>query len=467
MPTAKRKPKSSKAAASPAEVKRLSAQLARLEKKYTKVVLEKNFLERSLGDLNFHNNAHDGIVYTDAAGRIIYTNPFFMKMMGVKKKSELLEKTFPEYMWSDPKEAERLFADIKQAGFVREREMALYNRSGEPVFALCSGVTSKDEAGNVQGTELMFCNITGKRTFQSELVEQYALLDAMLESTPDPVMVLTPTFHIRRSNPAAQALLNLRHVEGDHPLPDLLAKVDLLKDAGARMEAGFASQEAFEIEVNVIGQHYELHAAPLKSMQKGWVCVLHNVTVRKHTQEMLQRHAFHDVLTQLPNRAYFRDFLDRSNLRLKSEPDFRFAVLFIDLDNLKSVNDKWGHHAGDKLLIEFSRRLEAGIRPGDLVARLGGDEFAVLLDGVANERSAVLVAGRIRQALAQPYIVKEGEKLAATASIGIALSDKFNEDVDTLLENADQAMYGVKKRGGDSYEVFGDEVFGATSANPQ
>ncbi|MEX2143450.1 MAG: diguanylate cyclase [Anaerolineales bacterium] len=457
---AKRKISKPASSSTQADVKRLSAQLARLQKKYAKAVLEKNFLERSLGDLNFHNNAHDGIVYTDAHNRITYANPYFLKMMGVKKKSELIDQTFPNYMWSNPDEAARLFKDIQENGFVRERELSLYNRTGQPVFAMCSGVSSKDEQGNIMGAEFMFCNVTGKRTFQSELVEQYALLDAMLESTPDPVLVLTPMLEVSRSNPAAQTLFDLGKVEIRPPLLAILAMVKFSSDTIQRMEAGFATEQSFEIEVTLHGEFFELHAAPLKSQQKGWVCVLHNVTVRKHTQEMLQRHAFHDVLTQLPNRAYFRDVLQRSNLRVKTEPDYRFAVLFIDLDNLKNVNDQWGHHIGDQLLIDFSRRLESSIRPGDLVSRLGGDEFGILLDGVSNEGSALQVAARIRESLVQPYTFNQGDSLVATASIGIALSSKFNEDVDTLLRNADQAMYGVKKRGGNSYEVFGDEVFG-------
>ena len=441
------------------ELKRLSAKVARLEKQYTRVSLEKNFLERALGDLNFHNNAHDGIVYTDTEDRIVYANPYFLKMMGFKKKSELLDKPFPDYMWSNEGEAQRLFNDIKKEGFVREREMALNNRSGQPVFAMCSGVISKDKDGKMLGAEIMFCNITSKRTFQAELVEQYAVLDAMLESTPDPVLVLSADLNIRRSNPAAQELFGVEEAK-NHPLPDLLTKINLSNEALQKMIDGFRDEQTFEIEVNMQGQHFELHAATLKSAFKGWVCVLHNITVRKHTQEMLQRHAFHDVLTQLPNRAYFCDFLQRSNQRTKTEPDYGFAVLFIDLDSLKSINDRWGHHVGDHLLIDFGRRLESSIRPGDLVSRLGGDEFALVLDSVRNEESALQVATRIREALSLPYKVNENEELSATASIGIALSGKFSEDVDKLLQKADQAMYRVKKRGGNSYEIFGDEVLG-------
>lgn len=461
MPATKKKVQSK--ATSSAELKRLQTKYSRLEKKYTKVSLEKNFLERAMGDLNFHNNAHDGVVYTDAQDRIIYANPYFMTMMGVKDKGDILDKGFPNYMWNNEREADRMFRDIKKDGFVREREMALYNREGQPVFAMCSGVASRDDDGNIVGTEIMFCNITSKRTFQAELVEQHALLDAVLESTPDPVLILSSALDVTRGNPIAEQLFDLK--EGERrSLPDLLVENEFPREGVQKIEAKFLGDTSFGVEINLHGQHFDMHAAPLKSLQRGWVCVLHNITVRKQTQEMLQHHAFHDVLTQLPNRAYFSDYLQRANLRLSTEDDYRFAVLFIDLDGLKIFNDKWGHHVGDELLIHFASRLEGCIRPGDLVARLGGDEFAIFVDGVADETNALQVAARVREALQAPYTLNGQDEVFTTASIGIALSGKSTEDVDSLLRNADNAMYKVKQRGGNAYEIFSAEEL--TSPKP-
>jgi diguanylate cyclase (GGDEF)-like protein/PAS domain S-box-containing protein len=457
MPASKKKVKRTTVPSESVELKKLRAKYSRLEKKLTKVNLEKNFLERAMGDLNFHNNAHDGVVYTDAQNKIVYANPYFLTMMGVKDNSEILEKTFPNYMWSNEREADRLFRDIKDDGFVREREMALHNRDGQPVFAMCSGVASRDGDGNVIGAEIMFCNITSKRTFQAELVEQHALLDAMLQSTPDPVLILSSVLDVKRSNPAAAKLFDLRDKE-KRTISSLLNSANLPKEGVEKIEAKFLGEQDFGIEINIRGQHFDLHAAPLKSLQKGWVCVLHNITVRKQTQEMLQHHAFHDVLTQLPNRAYFRDYLQRAHLRLATEADYRFAALFIDLDGLKLFNDKWGHHVGDELLIHFARRLETSIRPGDLVARLGGDEFAIFVDGVGDENNAVQVANRVQESLQLPYQLNGSDEVHTTASIGIALSGKSTADVDSLLRNADKAMYNVKQRGGNSYEIFSDDV---------
>lgn len=456
--------KKGKPAKSSSQVKRLQAKLARLEKKLIKVSMEKNFLERAMGDLNFHNNAHDGIVFTDPQNRIVYANPYFIGMMGVQNPDEILDKPFPNYMWNNQQEADRLFKDIKTDGFVREREMALYNKDGQAIFALCSGVVSKDKDGKILGSEIMFCNITGKRTFQAEVVEQHALLDAVLQSTPDPVLILTSALDVNRMNPAAESLFGRHGAQARRTFSGLLEEANLSPELIQRAEERFASEQPFEIEVTAGGQTFEAHAAPLSSAQKGWVCVLHNITVRKQTQELLQQQAFHDVLTQLPNRAYFRDFLQRSNVRTRSEPGYRFAVFFIDMDGLKGLNDKWGHHVGDQALIQFARRLESSIRPGDLVSRLGGDEFAVLVDGVEEEANAIQLAARMQQAVSRPYKLDGQTEIQPTASIGIALSGKFTDDVDALLRNADKAMYRVKQRGGNNFEVFSEEMLSASEA---
>jgi diguanylate cyclase (GGDEF)-like protein/PAS domain S-box-containing protein len=440
------------------EIAKLRKQVADLKIKYTKVALEKKFLERAMGDLNFHNNAHDGVVYTDAHNRIVYANPYFLGMVGIKNKSDLLEQEFPDYMWNNEKEAVRLFKDIKNDGFVREREMALYNQEGQPVFAMCSGVATKDEDGEIIGTEIMFCNITSKRTFQAELLEQQALMDATLQSTPDPILVLNASLELQRSNTTADQLFQIQKGNKTQMILELLKTRALAIDLVEKIDANFHGDRAFDFELTLGDQYFEFHAAPMKSVQKGWVCVLHNITVRKLTQEMLQHHAFHDALTQLSNRSHFIDHLQRANLLAKNEADYRYAILFIDIDDLKSFNDRLGHHVGDELLFNFARRLETNIRPGDLVARLGGDEFAIFLDRIPEGETALQVATRVRENLLKPYRLNDTDGVQASASIGIALSDGNTPDAETLLRNADKAMYYVKQHGGNGFEIFSEEI---------
>lgn len=432
---------------------------AELKKKLEQVSLERNFFERAMADLNFHNNAHDGVVYTNRANQITYANPYFLTMMGVDAKSEILEKEFPAYMWEQQEDAQRLFADIKTNGFVRERELTLYNKAGEAVFAVCSAVNSKDADGNIIGTELMFCNITSKRKFQAELLEQNALFDAVLHSTPDPILLLSEDLSLARANQAASDFFGI-HAEEPLALAAMLQRTGLAASEAARITSLFATPEGFDFEIALGDQHFDWHAAPLQLQHRGWVCVLHNITVRKLTQEVLQHHATHDPLTQVPNRAYFIDHLSRANQLTEKDAGYRYAVLFIDLDDLKVFNDTYGHMVGDELLNKFARRIEGSIRPGDIVARLGGDEFAVFLNGVEQEQDATQVATRIHEAVLRPFELSSlAEPAHITASIGIALS-QHAADPETLLHDADKAMYEVKQQGGNNVRLFADPAQG-------
>ncbi|MGE0482699.1 MAG: putative bifunctional diguanylate cyclase/phosphodiesterase [Gammaproteobacteria bacterium] len=188
---------------------------------------------------------------------------------------------------------------------------------------------------------------------------------------------------------------------------------------------------------------------------------LTDITDRKTTEAMLVHEALHDALTGLPNRNLFLDRLDLALRQFKRDRNRKFAVLFLDLDRFKSINDSLGHAAGDALLIEIGRRLGKFVRPADSVARLGGDEFAILLGDVAGLAEATLVAERLHDLMGQKFIIA-GKELHTTASIGIALADGKYERSADMLRDADLAMYRTKRRRGGSYAVF-DNVMHETA----
>ncbi len=174
-------------------------------------------------------------------------------------------------------------------------------------------------------------------------------------------------------------------------------------------------------------------------------------------ERALLHQAFHDTLTGLPNRALLADRLGQTLAR-RERRCAEAAVLFLDIDRLKWVNDSLGHAAGDQLLVDVARRLDSVLRPGDTVARFGGDEFVVLCEDLGSAGEAITVAERLREALASPFHVR-GREIGLTASIGIALASTSSHDTpDALLRDADAAMYRAKERGRDRVELFDDHM---------
>ncbi len=193
-----------------------------------------------------------------------------------------------------------------------------------------------------------------------------------------------------------------------------------------------------------------------------------DVTQAKRTEQIVDFNAAHDVLTKLPNRALFMDRLQKTIERKKRHPATKAAVLFLDLDDLKTLNDSLGHDAGDTLITEFGQRLRACVRGEDTVARpleltarepdmgtiarLGGDEFVVLLEDVSDPSDAIRVARRVHAAMAEPFVI-QGQEVFKGVSIGIAFTSD-HADARSMVANADTAMYRAKMRGKSRYEVY-------------
>lgn len=176
-------------------------------------------------------------------------------------------------------------------------------------------------------------------------------------------------------------------------------------------------------------------------------CFTRDVTERKRLLNALAHGAYHDALTGLPNRVAFYEQLQKSLARAERRPAYGFAVLFLDLDRFKQVNDTLGHCAGDELLARVASRLRACLRPGDTAARLGGDEFTILLDDISDPASAITVAERILAELSRTYQIA-GRDVVVTPSLGITLRSPAHRQPEDLIRDADSAMYAAKNQGG-------------------
>jgi diguanylate cyclase (GGDEF)-like protein/PAS domain S-box-containing protein len=185
----------------------------------------------------------------------------------------------------------------------------------------------------------------------------------------------------------------------------------------------------------------------------GIVTCSEDITERKRAEQALRDYALRDPLTALPNRVYFLDRLTQAIHHRRRDPNDRFAVLFLDLDRFKVVNDSLGHHVGDELLSVIANRLLGCLRPSDTVARFGGDEFAILLEEITGVDDAIRVAQRVQASLSVP-IQLHGYELFTSASIGIVMSSSAVEQPEYLWRSADMAMYRAKARGTGQFEIF-------------
>jgi diguanylate cyclase (GGDEF)-like protein/PAS domain S-box-containing protein len=184
----------------------------------------------------------------------------------------------------------------------------------------------------------------------------------------------------------------------------------------------------------------------------GVLGIAHDITERKAVEERIHRLAHHDALTGLINRVSLQERLEQALLSVQRE-DKKLAVMLIDQDRFKSINDTLGHHVGDTMLVEIAARLRSCVRESDIVARLGGDEFVVVLTDMEAAIDAAPVARKILHALAQPYMI--GDRiLHSSASLGIGISPNDGDDVETLMKHADTAMYAAKSHGRNNYQFF-------------
>ncbi|MEH2080857.1 MAG: diguanylate cyclase [Nostoc sp.] len=298
------------------------------------------------------------------------------------------------------------------------------------------------------------------------LYEEKERLIAIINSMGCAVIVMYANGCIEMMNPIAELITGWKQSEAFGK--DLIEVVNLVnKDVGEKIEnlATYVIEagEVFSLPENCTlitkdGKEIAIgdNVAPIRDQDgniTGAVLVFQDITKRKQTEEQLIRNAFYDGLTELPNRILFLDRLRQTIERSKRRSNYYFAVLFLDLDGFKEINDRFGHGIGDDFLVAIARRLESCLRGGDTVARFGGDEFTVLLEDIKGITDATNVAKRIQDSLRLPVNLN-GYQLSTTASIGITWNFSNYEEPATLLRDADIAMYQAKRQGKATYTIF-------------
>jgi diguanylate cyclase (GGDEF)-like protein/PAS domain S-box-containing protein len=291
----------------------------------------------------------------------------------------------------------------------------------------------------------------------AQLREEIFLLETLMDNVPDAIYFKDRQSRFTRVNRHAAAGYGIAspaeavgRTDADYFTDEHAAKA--LRDEQEIIRTGNPLVNVEEKETLPEGEIRWVSTTKLPLHDRGGNIVgtfgiSRDITHRKKAEELLRRQAFYDRLTELPNRALFFDRLQHLFQRgRRALGDARFALLYLDVDRFKTINDTLGHQAGDEVLIGTVRRIERCLRPADTLARLGGDEFAILLDDIRTDADATRVADRIREELATPLAVR-GRNILASVSIGIALSSAGYDSGEEMLRDADTAMYRAKAAG--------------------
>jgi len=408
-------------------------------------------------------NIGSSVVITDSQGIIEYVNPFFTQVSGYVAE-EVIGKT-PRVWKSNFHPAEeyrQLWATVLDG---REWRGELLNRKKSGEFFWESEVISplRDENGVITH----FVAVKEDISLRKQSEESLRLWQRAIESSVNAIIITDAN---RQDNPVTYVNPAFERITG------YTAQEFIGKNPGVLQGNDSAQPEIETIRQAVRGRHEghavlrnyrkdgslfwnELHIAPVKD-DKGevahFVGIMNDVTERVRYEEQLEHQANHDDLTGLPNRNLLNDRIGQA-LAYAARSGHMAAVLFLDLDQFKFVNDSLGHDAGDRLLVEVAARLKKMVRQGDTVARLGGDEFVIVLAEIEREEDAASIARKVLDVL-QPGVIECEHELYITASLGIALYPRDGGDVPALLRNADVAMYRAKDEGRNNFQFFATEM---------
>lgn len=404
--------------------------------------------------------SRDAIYITRLDGSFIDANTSFLELFGCTR-AELLHINARE-LYADPLERNRFRREVEAKRAVRDFEVKLRTRHGRIIDCLLSSSVHIGPEGELLWYQGIIHDITARKRVEAALAESEHFASTMVSSVGEGIIVYDRDLRYQVWNRFMEELtgLSAKQVIG-HSAHELFP---VLREYGAQelLQAALAGEtgRSGDAPYNVpetgrfgwVTALYSPHVAPDGEII-GVVAIIHDVTERKRAEEQLVHNAFHDALTGLPNRALFMDRLERLIRHVQRNPAYSYAVLFLDLDRFKVVNDSLGHVFGDELLVAIGRRLADCIRQGDTVARLGGDEFAILLDEIHDLNDATHIADRIEQELTAPFTL-HGHEVFTSASIGIALSTTGYVGPEEVLRDADTAMYRAKNDGRARYEVF-------------
>ncbi|SFN05770.1 PAS domain S-box-containing protein/diguanylate cyclase (GGDEF) domain-containing protein [Formivibrio citricus] len=394
-----------------------------------------------------------GVIELDAADNCVYANQRYLDMLGVTFEQVRGEGWKLDVHPRDKERVEEVRRQTIAEGVPGNIEYRRVLPGGRVVWVLGHGVPMRDAGGAISGAIVAILDITERKEAENQL----KLAASIYEACGEGVMVLDTRMHIVSVNPAFTTLLGYESAEVLGRTPDVLASRRDLQSVHEQVWRAVEESGVWQGEIwgrrkdgSDIALWMTISTLRNRNGEVQWrFALFSDITDKKQAEELIWRQANYDSLTGLPNRRLFRDRL-QIDIKKTRRAERTLALLFVDLDHFKNVNDTLGHDYGDRLLAEVAQRLQRCVRDSDTVARMGGDEFTVVLPEQVDDKRASEVAQAMLDALALPFDL-DGEQVCISASVGIALFPRDGTEDRVLLKQADRAMYFAKAKGRNAY----------------
>jgi diguanylate cyclase (GGDEF)-like protein/PAS domain S-box-containing protein len=364
-------------------------------------------------------------------------------------------------LYQHPKDRARFNKKMLTREFVHNEELQLKKKNGTPFIGSVSAVAVKDEHGKVKYYDGIIEDITDQKEADEALLESEQKFRGLYESVRDGIIMVDMKGHILECNQSFLDMLGYKQ--------DEIMKLTYQEVTPIRYHKYEESIVNKQVLAQGFSEEYEKEFIKKDGKQRSvtvtrWVVrsergdpigmwsIVRDITERRRHEAELEHMATHDILTGLPNRMLFKDRLEQA-LKYAHRKGLQLAVMLLDLDQFKEINDSLGHSVGDKLLQHVGERLSSVLRKGDTVARMGGDEFMLLLPEITQVSDSSTIAQKILTAIRTPLKIEQ-HQLHITTSIGIAIYPLDGLDADTLMKNADIAMYWAKDKGRNDYQRY-------------
>lgn len=414
---------------------------------------------------DLYNHAPCGYHSLDKDGVIIRINDTELNWLGYTRDEVVEKMKFTDLLTPASCQAfQKAFPQIKKRGALKDVENELVCKDDSILRGLTNSIIVYDVNDEYLACRSTVFDITERKKTEDTLRSLFTAI----EHSPIAVIITDESANINYVSPRFSEITGYLSSDVIGRNLRIMQAERIEKLAYLEMWDALASGRTWHGELlskTKQGRSYwdDIHVTPVKTLDgsiANYVLVSADVTERKAAEKQMQHLATFDPLTDLPNRSLVDDRMHQALVAAKRDKT-RMALMFLDLDKFKPINDTLGHDVGDLLLIEAAKRMRECVRESDTVGRIGGDEFVVLLPTVDSDQDAVLVAEKIRHALSQPFVLA-GHELHISSSIGISIHPEHGDDNKTLTKNADTAMYYAKERGRNNVCLFNPEMVKST-----